>query len=88
LCNQDALDDLCWSFIHRFCYCVELSAGSLSKDFYAQVMHDLQTKPSILVALEEQEDLMTSKKSHLMMHMQTCKDLSSSLNFDMMKMNL
>ena len=85
--NQDAIDDLCWSFIHRFCYFVELSAGSLSKDFYAQVLHDLQTKSLVLTSLEEQEDLMTSKKSHLMMRMQACKDLCSSMNNDVMKMN-
>jgi hypothetical protein len=88
LCNQDALDDMCWSFIHRFCYFVELSSGSLNKDFYCHVLHDLQTKPLILVALEEQEDLMTSKKSHLMMRMQACKDLCCSMNFDSMKMNI
>lgn len=75
LCNQDALDDICWSFIHRFCYFVELSSESLTKDFYAQVLHDLQTKPLILVALEEQEDLMTTKKSHLISRMQLYKEL-------------
>lgn len=77
LCNQDALDDVCWSLIHRFCYFVELSSGSLSKDFYARVIHDLQTKPLMLVALDEQEDLMTSKKSYLISRMQTCRDLSN-----------
>lgn len=76
LCNVDALDDICWSFIHRFCYFVELSHDSLSKNFYAQVLHDLQTKPLMLVALEEQENLMTTKKSHLMSRMQLYKDLS------------
>lgn len=80
LCNQDALDDICWSFIHRFCYFVELSHETLSKNFYAQVLHDLQTKPLALVALEEQEDLMTSKKSHLMSHMQLYKDMCQSIN--------
>lgn len=79
LCNQDALDDICWSFIHRFCYFVELSHENLSKNFYAQVLHDLQTKPLALVALEEQEDLMTTKKSHLMSHMQLYKDMCQSV---------
>ncbi len=80
LCNQDALDDICWSFVHRFCYFVELSHENLSKNFYAQVLHDLQTKPLALVALEEQEDLMTTKKSHLMSHMQLYKDMCQSVN--------
>ena len=87
LCNTDALDDICWSLIHRFCYFVELSSGSLNKNFYAQVLHDLQTKPLTLVSLEEQEDLMTTKKSHLIMRMQACKDLCGSMNFDMTGMN-
>lgn len=75
LCNQDALDDLCWSLIHRFSYFVELSCDSLSKNFYAQVLHDIQTKPLILLALEEQEDLMTSKKSHLISKMQLYQEM-------------
>ncbi|OGB86306.1 hypothetical protein A3J41_01800 [candidate division TM6 bacterium RIFCSPHIGHO2_12_FULL_38_8] len=79
LCNQDALDDICWSFIHRFCYFVELSHEVLSKNFFAQVLHDLQTKPLALVALEEQEDLMTTKKSHLMSRMQLYKDMRQSI---------
>jgi hypothetical protein len=80
LSNQNDLDDICWSFIHRFCYFVELSHDTLSKNFYAQVLHDLQTKPLTLVALEEQEDLMTTKKSHLMSHMQLYKDICLTPN--------
>lgn len=83
LCNPDALDDMCWSLIHRFCYFVELSSGSLNKNFYSQVLHDLQTKPLALVAMEEQEDLMTTKKAHLIMRMQACKDLCGTMKFDM-----
>ena len=80
LCDQNALDDMCWSFIHRFCYFVELSHQDLSKDFFAQVLHDLQTKPLVLIALEEQEDLMTCKKSHLIQRMQSCRDLCNSMS--------
>lgn len=78
LCNSDSVDDLCWSLIHRFCYFVELSHDQLSKDFYAQVIHDLQTKPLMLVALEEQESLMSTKKSHLISRMQGCRDICQS----------
>lgn len=76
--DQNALDDMCWSFIHRFCYFVELSYHDLSKDFFSQILHDLQTKPLILIALEEQEDLMTCKKNHLIQRMQICRDLCCS----------
>lgn len=78
LCNPDALDDICWSFIHRFCYFVELSHDALSKDFFAQVLHDVQTKKLTLCALEEQEDLMTTKKSYLTTRMQVYRDLCQS----------
>jgi len=80
LCNPDSVDDLCWSLIHRFCYFVELSGEHLSKDFYAQVIHDLQTKPLMLVAMEEQESLMTTKKSHLISRMQNCRDICKAYN--------
>jgi sulfur relay (sulfurtransferase) DsrC/TusE family protein len=79
LCGLDAVDDMCWSLIHRFCYFVELSQPQLSKNFYAQVLHELQTKPLKLVALEEQEELMTSKKIHLMQRMQACQDMCKLL---------
>lgn len=78
LCDQNSLDDMCWSLIHRFCYFVELSQGALSNDFYAHVLHDLQTKPLVLVAIPEQEDMITSKKNHLICRMQVCRDMCKS----------
>ncbi len=75
LCDANALDDMCWSIIHRFCYFVDLSKDTLSKDFYAQVLHDLQTKPLLLTALEEQEQLMITKKDHLIYKLKTCRDI-------------
>lgn len=75
LCDANALDDMCWSIIHRYCYFVDLSKDILSKDFYAQVLHDLQTKPLLLTALEEQEQLMISKKDHLIGKLKTCRDI-------------
>lgn len=79
LSNVDAVDDICWSLIHRLCYFTELSAESLSKDFYARVLHDVQTKPLTLTSLAEQEDLMTKKKDHLIAKMQHCRDLCESV---------
>ncbi len=75
ICDSNALDDMCWSIIHRFCYFVDLSKDTLSKDFYGQILHDLQTKPLLLVALEEQEDLMMKKKDHLICKMKNCRDM-------------
>lgn len=87
LTDQNAFDDVCWSLVHRFCYFLELSAPSLSLYFYEQVINDLKTKPLILTLAEEQEDLMTSKRSHLLSRLQMYKDVaypkqSMSLPFD------
>jgi hypothetical protein len=79
ICDSNALDDMCWSIIHRFCYFVDLSKDNLSKDFYGKILHDLQTKPLLLVALEEQEDLMMKKKDYLICKMKSCRDICSSL---------
>jgi len=78
LCDANALDDMCWSIIHRYCYFVDLSKDILSKDFYSQVLYDLQTKPLLLTALEEQEQLMINKKDHLICKLKTCRDICST----------
>lgn len=87
LTNQDSFDDICWSLVHRFCYFLELSAPTLSRDFYEHVLNDLKTKPLVLTSVEEQEDLMTSKRSHLLARVQMYKDVAYpkqdlSLHFD------
>lgn len=74
--NQDALDDVCWSVIHRFCYFLDLAGNTLSSDFYDRTLEDLKTKPLILTALAEQEDLMTTKREHLVNKLQDSKKLS------------
>ena len=79
--NQDAFDDVCWSFIHRFCYFLELSAPTLSKDFYDHVLDDLKTKPLVLTSASEQEDLMLPKRSHLMTRVQMYKDIAYPTQF-------
>ncbi|MBI2353324.1 hypothetical protein HYV11_03745 [Candidatus Dependentiae bacterium] len=73
--NQDAFDDICWSIIHRFCYFLELSAPTLSHNFYEQIMNDLKTKPLILTSATEQEDLITTKRSHLLSRIEMYKDI-------------
>lgn len=85
--NQDALDDITWSLIHRFCYFIELAAPTLSKDFYDQVLSDLKTKPLVLTALEEQEDAIVTKRAHLAACLQMYKDIAypktnTNMNFD------
>lgn len=74
--NKDAFDDVCWSLVHRFCYFLELSAPTLSRDFYDQVLDDLNSKPLVLTAVDEQEDLILPKRSHLVTKVQACKDIA------------
>ena len=74
--GQDSFDDICWSLIHRFCYFIELSGSTLSRDFYDQVLLDLATKPLILTMAEEQEELIVGKRAHLKYHIQAAKDLT------------
>lgn len=74
--NEDSFDDICWSLVHRFCYFLELSAPTLSKDFYEHVLNDLKTKPLVLTSAQEQEDLMTTKRSHLLSRIQMYKDVA------------
>lgn len=76
LSGSEAFDDGCWSLIHRFCYFLELSASTLSKDFYDQVLNDLKTKPLVLTSAEEQEDAITTKRSHLITRVQMYKDIA------------
>lgn len=74
VCDANAVDDMCWSIIHRYCYFVDLSKDIFSQNFYTQVLYDLQTKPLVLTSLEEQEQLMTSKKDYLICKMKNCRD--------------
>ena len=87
LTDQNAFDDVCWSFVHRFCYFLELSSSTLSKDFYDRVLNDLKTSSLILTCAQEQEDLITSKRSHMISRIQMYKDIAYpkvdiSLSFD------
>lgn len=76
LTEQDALDDVAWSLIHRFCYFVELAAPTLSREFYESVLSDLRSKPLILTAVEEQEDLITPKREYLANKIQMYRDVA------------
>jgi hypothetical protein len=75
LCNSEDLDDLCWSLVHRFCYFVELSHDSLSKDFFSKVAHDVKTNKNLtLIARPEREDLMVPKAQQIERVIDQCKE--------------
>jgi hypothetical protein len=71
LTDVDALDDICWSLIHRFCYFIDISAQEISQDVFIKIVSDIATQKSILLAIEEQENIMTPKKEFLLKKIKT-----------------
>lgn len=61
----DAYDDICWSLVHRFCYFMHLFHKQLPQTFFYAVLHDITTKKLLVFEVEEQEELMTTKKDFL-----------------------
>lgn len=66
LCDVDAMDDLCWSLIHRFCYFLEIAADDISQETFIQIIKDIHQEKLVLFQIEEQEDLVTDKKNYLL----------------------
>ncbi|HTM06691.1 MAG TPA: hypothetical protein VL201_05650 [Patescibacteria group bacterium] len=63
--DVDALDDLLWSLIHRYCYFLELTGSLLTSEFYKKVLHDIDNKNLLISIVEEQDELLKSKKLFL-----------------------
>lgn len=66
LSDVDDLDDLCWSLIHRFVYFIEVSADEIPQEAFIQIVQDIYNEKLILLAIDEQEELITSKKEYLL----------------------
>ncbi len=66
LSDVDAFDDICWSLIHRFCYFIDISAEDISQETFIQIINDIHNEKLILFEIEEQENIMTSKKDYLL----------------------
>lgn len=64
--DANDLDDLFWTLIHRFSYFLDLAHDSLPAKFFEMVKNDIATEQLLLVELEEQEALITSKRDHLL----------------------
>lgn len=71
LTDVDALDDICWSLIHRFCYFIDISAQDIKQEVFIKIVNDIETQKSILLAIEEQENIMTPKKEFLLKKIKT-----------------
>jgi hypothetical protein len=59
--DVDALDDLLWSLLHRYCYFLELTGSLLSPEFYKIVLHDIDNKKLLISVVEEQDELLKPK---------------------------
>lgn len=59
--DVDALDDLLWSLVHRYCYFVELTGSLLVPGFYEKVLRDLKNEKLIMSIVEEQDELLKPK---------------------------
>jgi len=62
----DALDDIHWSLIHRFCYFLDIAQTEISQESFIQMVNDIHTQDLILLKIEEQEDFITNKKDFLL----------------------
>lgn len=66
LSDVDALDDIYWSLIHRFCYFIDIAAEDFSQEVFIQIIQDIHKEKLILFEMSEQEDLIMSKKDFLL----------------------
>jgi len=64
--DANDLDDLYWTLIHRFCYFLDLAHADLPIKFLETIKEDIATQQLLLIELEEQEPLITSKRDHLL----------------------
>lgn len=63
--DSNDLDDLYWSLIHRFCYFLQLASPELPVEFYEEIKNDLASTELLLLELEEQEELIETKRDCL-----------------------
>ena len=64
--DANDLDDLYWTLIHRFSYFIDIAHESLPAKFFETIKTDIASEQLLLVELEEQEALITSKRDHLL----------------------
>ena len=64
--DTDALDDIYWSLIHRFCYYLDIANADISQEKFIAIINDIHTQDLILLQIEEQEEGITNKKDYLL----------------------
>ena len=76
LTGPTALDDLGWSLVHRFCYILQLTHKTISKEQYNTIMADVRNKTYKLFQTAEQEEYIQTKKAFLLQQLDYYKHLA------------
>jgi hypothetical protein len=63
--DDDDVNDLFWTLIHRFCFFLDITGSVLPADFYENIKHDITAQQLELLELEEQEHWLESKSNCL-----------------------
>jgi len=63
--DANDLDYLYWTILTRFGYFIEISTTDLTPTFFQTLKNDLLSRETILFELEEQDNLVESKKSYM-----------------------
>jgi len=64
--GTDALDDIYWSLIHRFCYFIDIAHEDISQEIFIRIINDIETQELMLLGIEEQEEFILSKKAYIL----------------------
>lgn len=65
LLAQDALDELFWTLLSKFCYFIELNTPELPENFFGEILENINNEQEPLWSLPEQEVFITSKFNYL-----------------------
>jgi len=63
--DDDDVNDLFWTLIHRFCFFLDITGSVLPAEFYENIKQDVAAQQLELLELEEQEHWLESKTSCL-----------------------
>jgi hypothetical protein len=63
--HMDDLDDLFWSLIHRFCFCLDIIGSIIPLDFYTKVEESLAAEAVLFLEYPEQDPDIITKKDTL-----------------------
>lgn len=63
--DEDDVNDLFWTLIHRFCFFLDITGSVLPAEFYENIKQDIAAQQLELLELEEQEHWLETKSTCL-----------------------